>query len=59
MAMMKAGNAGNFWAIRKFSKASAPALAPYLRPAGNIDIGDLTLKLIGHVLSRGSLGITA
>ena len=60
MTKIEAGNAVNSKgaackAIRKFSKASAPALAPHRRPAGDDEIGYLALKLISHVLIRGSL----
>jgi hypothetical protein len=59
MIKIKAENARQVYilgmAIAKFSKATAPALAPYPRPAGNAEIGDFGLKLIVHVLIRGSL----
>ena len=55
MIEVKAGNAGNSRAIVKFSRATAPACAPYLRPAGNTVINYFGLKLIVHVLIRGCL----
>ena len=41
----------------KFSKAAAPARAPYLRPAGKAEIDYFGLKLIVHVLIRGCSSI--
>lgn len=41
--------------ITKFSKASAPANAPYPRPAGNADIDYFGLRLVAHVLIGDSL----
>ena len=38
MIEVKAENARNSTAIAKFSKVTAPAYAPYLRPAGNAEI---------------------
>ncbi len=55
MIKVKAESARNSKAIAKFSKATAPALAPYPRPAGNAEIDRFTLKLIVHVLIRGPL----
>ena len=55
MIEVKAGNARNSRAIAKFSRATAPARAPYLRPAGNAEFNYFRLKLVIHILSRGCL----
>ena len=55
MIQIKAENERNSGAIAEFFKASAPAHAPYLRPAGNADMDYFGLKLVVHVLIGGSL----
>jgi len=50
MIKFKEGNARHSRAIVKFSKATAPAYAPCLRPAGNVEIDYFGLKLVVHVI---------
>ena len=42
--------------MASFCKATAPARAPHLHPAGDEEIGKISLKLTVHDLFRGSLG---
>ena len=58
MIEVKMGNARHSRAA-KFSRATTTARAPYLRPAGNTEIDYFRLKLIVHVLIRGSLMLPA
>ena len=55
MIEAKAGSACHSSAIAQFSKAIAPACAPYLRPAGKAEIDYFGFKLIVDVLIRGPL----
>ena len=52
MIEVKAGNVCHSRAIEKFSKATAPACAPYLRPAGNAEIDYFGLELIVHFFDQ-------
>ena len=52
MIEAKAGSACHSSAIAQFSKAIAPACAPYLRPAGKAEIDYFGFKLIVDVLIR-------
>ena len=62
MIEIKAGNAlhRSGWLrrnIAKFSRATAPANVPYLRPAGNEEIDYFGLKQVVHVLIKVSFKV--